>query len=125
QERQQLPTQADIEATTEAAIERVQREDIDIKDPLAALDAALNVMVLKERRNSSAEQRRAKLEAMRKHLVEGEAALISHEVEAYIDQNKLLIDPLSPESGDLARRMVRAEIEALERTLERDKGDYT
>src|SRR5690606_39141254 len=40
-------------------------------------------------------------------------------------QNKLLVDPLSPDSGDLARRMMRAEIEALERTLERDKGDYT
>lgn len=125
QARQRTPTSADIDAATEAAIERVQREQIDVRDPLAVLDASLEVMALKRQREVEAMNRRAKLDAMRQHLAEGEAALIDHEVDAYIDQNKLLIDRLSPDRGDLARRMMRAEIEALEATLKRDKGDYT
>lgn len=125
QTRQQMPTAADIEAATERAVERVQREGIDVRDPLATLNASLDVMVLKQRRLFDARARRAKLDAMRKHLVEGETALIAHEVDDYIDRNKLLIDPLSPERGDIAGKMMRAEIEALEATLKRDKGDYT
>ncbi|RWO06396.1 MAG: integrase, partial [Mesorhizobium sp.] len=122
--RQAMVTAADVEAATERAVERVQREGIDFRDPLAALDASLDVMVLKQGRALDGQARRAKLDAMRKHLAEGEAALINHEVDDYIERNKLIIDPLSPDRGDLARKMMRAEIEGLERTLERDQGDY-
>lgn len=125
QTRQQTATSADIDAATEAAVKRVQREQIDVRDELAVLDAGLEVMVLKRQREVDETSRRAKLDDMRKHLAEGEVALIDHEVDAYIEQNKLLIDRLSPDRGDLARRMMRAEIEALEGTLKRDKGDYT
>src|SRR5690606_2000135 len=55
------------------------------------------------RRQFEAHARQAKLDAMRKHLVEGETALIADEVADYIDRNKLLIDPLSTDGGDLAR----------------------
>ena len=125
QNRLLMPTSADIDAATEQAVERVQREGIDMRDPLAALDVALDVMVLKQRRALDAQARRTKLDAMRKHLAEGETALINHEVDAYATDNGLVIDPLSPDRGDLAGKMMRAEIEALERTLERDRGDYT
>ncbi|MER9763722.1 site-specific integrase [Mesorhizobium sp. M0138] len=125
QVRQSMPIAADIEAATERALERVRREGFDISDPLATLDAGLDVMVLKHRREFDAQGRRAKLDAMRKHLVEGEAALIADEVDDYIDRNKLLIDPLSPDRSDLARKMMRSAIEGLERTVERDRGDYS
>ncbi|TPM61093.1 site-specific integrase [Mesorhizobium sp. B2-2-4] len=125
QARRSIPTAADIDAATERAVERVQREGIDVRDPLAALDASLDVMVLKQSRALDAQARRVKLDHMRKHLADGEVALINHEVADYIDGNKLLIDPLSPDRGDIARKMMRAEIEGLERTLERDQGDYT
>lgn len=125
QTRQTMPSEADIDAAMEAAIERVQREKIDIRDRLAVLDTSLDVMALKDRRKFDENSRRVKLAEMRKHLATGEAALIEDELEDYIQRNKLIIDPLSPERGDLARRMMRAEIEGLERTLERDKGDYS
>ncbi|MER9210055.1 DUF6538 domain-containing protein [Mesorhizobium sp. M0771] len=122
--RQTMPTDADIEAATEQAVERVQRDGIDVRDTLALLDASVDVMVLKKRRAFDAHARRVKLDAMRKHLVAGETALIEDELDDYIERNKLLIDPLSPDRGDLARKMMRAEIEALQRTVERDQGDY-
>jgi integrase len=125
QRRQQLPTQADIDAATERAVADMQARQVDLKDPLAVLDAGLEVQVMTNRRALDTAARVAKLDALRQHLVEGEPALISHEVEDYIETNKLLIDPLSPERGDVARRLIRAEIQALERTLERDRGDYT
>lgn len=125
QARQAAPGEAQIKAATEAAVERVQREGIDVRDPLATLDAGLEAMALKKRLDVEAMHRRAKLNDMRQHLASGETALITHEVEAFIEQNRLLIDPLSPDRGDLARRMMRAEVEALEGTLKRDKGDYS
>jgi integrase len=123
--RQSMPTAAEIDAAKHAVIGRVQRENIDIKDPFAVMDAALDVQVLKGRREFDVSARRAKLDTMRRHLVAGETALIDDEVDDYIERNKLLIDATSPDRGDLARRMMRAEIEALERTLERDGGDYS
>lgn len=123
--RRNMPTVADIDAATEEAIDRVQRERIDIRDPAAMLDVTVELATLKRRREYEAKLRRAKLADMRKHLATGETALIEDEVDAYIDQNKLLIDPLSPDRGDLAQRLMRAEIEGLERTIERDRGDYT
>ncbi|MBZ9757865.1 site-specific integrase [Mesorhizobium sp. ESP6-5] len=125
QARRSMPTAADLDAATERAVERVQREGIDVRDPLAALNASLDVMVLKQRRALDAYARRTKLDHMRKHLATGETALINHEVDAYAADNGLMIDTLSPDRGDLAGKMMRAEIEALERTLERDRGDYS
>ncbi|WP_411837036.1 site-specific integrase [Paracoccus sp. ME4] len=52
-------------------------------------------------------------------------ALIAHEVDDYLSRNGLLVDRGTPDWISLARHMMRAEIEALERTLERDRGDYT
>ncbi|UVC10193.1 tyrosine-type recombinase/integrase [Rhizobium sp. TH2] len=125
QRRQTMPTQADIDAATERAVEDIQARKLNIRDPLALLDAGLEVQMLTNRRALDTAARVAKLDALRKHLVEGEPALISHEVEDYIETNKLLIEPISPDRGDTARRMMRAEIQALERTFERDHGDYT
>ncbi|MER9702676.1 site-specific integrase [Mesorhizobium sp. M0204] len=76
-------------------------------------------------RQFEAKARRVKLDVMRKHLVIGETALIDDEVDDYIDRNKLIIDPASPDRADIARKMMRADIEALQRTIERDHGDYS
>lgn len=86
---------------------------------------ALDKAVMRNMRKHDAYARRVKLDEMRKHLTIGETALIEHEVDDFIDRNKLLIDPASPERADLSRKLMRAEIEALQRTLERDGGDYT
>ncbi len=123
--RRSMPTTADVETATKRAVERVQREDIDLRDPLAKLEVSLDAMALKRRRAIETKARQAKLSAMRRHLADGETALINHEVEAYIERNQLLVEPQSSAWNDLARKMMRAEIEALARTLERDAGDYT
>lgn len=101
QARQMMPTAADLEAFT---------------DPFDKLVAS-------KAREIDANARRVKLDHMRKHLAAGETVLINHEVDAYTDQHKLLLN--DADRADLARKMMRAEIEALEATVKRDGGDYT
>lgn len=91
---------------------------------LAAITDDFDRVVASKRREVDAFARRVKLDHMRKHLAVGETALINHEVDAYAADNGLLIDPASSDRADIARQMMRAEIEALERTLERDRGEY-
>lgn len=62
---------------------------------------------------------------MKKHLARGEMALIADEVDEYLRENRLFVERSTPEWISLARRMMRAGIDALERSLERDLGDFT
>lgn len=122
--RQQLPTASDIEAATTATIEKIQRDGTDINDPLAILDAGLELRVMKSAGAYDAQRRKILADTMRKHLATGETALIEHEVDAYILENKLLIERGSPKYRDLCQRLQRAGLEALERGFERDRGDF-
>lgn len=126
--RRNLPTDTDIEAATERAIDRLQREEIDINNPLAMLDVSLDVQVLKDARRGvesfDAKARTAKLSALRKQLASGDTALIEHEVDEFLARNKLVLATGSTDRAALARKLMRAEIEVLRRTLERDEGNY-
>lgn len=125
QRRAFLPGDAEIDAATERAVQRIHDEQIDLSDPLAMLNVAIDVQVAKQAASVDANARKVKLAEMRKHLAKGETALIAHEVDDYLSRTRLLVDQGSPDWISLARHMMRAEIEALERTLERDRGDYT
>ncbi|WP_152046742.1 site-specific integrase [Aureimonas psammosilenae] len=123
--RKRLPGQAEIDAASLEMFARVRETKLDIKDPLAILDATLEVKALEQARELDARARKAKLDDLCKHLVKGETALIAHEVDAYAEANKLIVERGSDEWNDLARKMMRADIETLERTMERDRGDYS
>ena len=128
QRRAVIPTDAEIDVAMERAVERAQLEEIDVMDPIAALNLTLEVQVLKDQqagpKSHDAFARRTKLNELRKHLTKGESALVQHEIDAYLDQNGLTIKPGSQEHTSLIRQLIRAEIEALQRTLERDEGNY-
>lgn len=123
--RQSAPSDVEIDAAKEAALERVERDGLDHRDPLTALDLTLDVAVLEQRMALDAEIRRAKLADLRKHLATGRTALIENEVSAYLAERDILVGKDSQERRDLAARLMRAEIEALERTFERDLGNFS
>lgn len=125
QTRRDMPTPADIEVEKTKIIDRANAGEIPNTDPLTVFDATLDLEVMKNARQFDEQTRRTKLDALQKHLVTGETALIAHEVDAYADASKLLMDATSPDWKDTAHQMIRAEIEGLKRTLERDKGDYS
>lgn len=123
--RAALPGEPEIATARAEAVARFERDDISGLDKLAVLDAGLDLLVAQRAGEVSAEARKVKLAELRKHLATGETALIAHEVEDYLRQNRLFVDRGTPDWISLARHMMRAEIEALQRTLERDQGDYT
>ncbi|ALN73592.1 site-specific integrase [Aureimonas sp. AU20] len=123
--RQHMPTPDEIEKAREDTIATIQREGFDLGDGLAVLSASTDFLVTKGGREWDAHARRVKLDTLRRHLTEGEFALIADEVDEFIRKNRLLTKPGSSDYTDLARRFMRAEIQYLERSLERDAGDYS
>jgi len=124
-ERLRRPTQADVEAETARISRRVEAGEIKGIDPLTLLDATLELKVLQNAAASSQTTRKAKLNELKSHLARGETALVADAVDDFLARNKFLIERSTPEWISLARHLMRAEIEALERTLERDAGDFT
>lgn len=123
--RNRLPIAADIEAARHDLVEKIRRGEVDGADPLAILNASLDYPALLDAARHDREQRKILLTELRSQVATGETAIINSAVEAYIDRHKLTVEPGSPQYRDLAHRLARADIEALKRTLERDKGDFT
>lgn len=64
------------------------------------------------------------LRALRDHLGRGKTVLIEWAADAYIERKGLLVERGSPRYRELCFRLMRAQIEVLERVGERDLGDY-
>ncbi len=124
-ERAALPGEAEIEVAKADVRGRVDRGEIKGIDALSILDATLDLMVVQRAGKISAHARKVKLSEMRKHLAKGETVLIADAVDEYLRQNRLFVERSTPDWISLARRMMRAEIDALSRSLERDRGDFT
>lgn len=122
--RARYPMPDQIDAATDRAVKRIQKDKIDPSDPLAMLDAALEIHVLKGAREFDQNARKVRLDALRRELTTGETHQVEHEIDAYLDQNGLTAPAGSAERVTLAKHLMRAEIEALQRTLERDQGNY-
>ncbi|TJV71043.1 MAG: integrase [Mesorhizobium sp.] len=118
QRRASMPTQADIDAATERATIDAIKSGAHDAGPVAAINAMTEVEILAGQAEWDARRRAARLKRFRADLVAGEASLVTDQVDAYLN-------PQAPQRTELARRLMRAEIEALERTVERDHGDYS
>ncbi|MER9203031.1 site-specific integrase [Mesorhizobium sp. M0933] len=125
QARVNRPTREQIDAATKAVMAQADRGELAGNDPLAVLDATLEIHTMRAVGTYDAERRSILASTMRKHLATGETALIEHEADAYIIENKLLVERGTPQYRDLCQRLQRATIEALERAFERDRGDYS
>ena len=125
QARAHYPTPDAIQAATEAARARVRAEKIDPSNPLAALDVAVDVLALRNHAKHDAHARTVRLTELRHHMMQNITVLVDHEVEDFLQRHNLIAERGTRDYLDLARRIMRAEIEALERTVERDRGDYS
>lgn len=122
--RGQRPGEAEIEAERVALYNRVGQDDFPV-DPLSLLDAQLDYRVAREGAKVEAFSREIQLAHLKKHLSENNTALIADEVDHYAQRNGLLVQRGDAAWISLARHLMRAQIEALRRTLERDDGDYS
>lgn len=123
-ERLTLPTLNELDTATSDLMRRAKAGEFPSSEPLAILDASLDVQVMQNRAQLDRHAREVRLTALRNHLASGETALIKHEVDAYLTRHRITAPHGSPGRRTLARAVLRAEIEAVQRTLERDGGDY-
>ncbi|WP_418025066.1 DUF6538 domain-containing protein (plasmid) [Paracoccus sp. TD-10] len=121
--RDRLPSVDAIEVEQDKLMQRAQAGQIALADPLAVLDASLDLLVMKDAQAFDQSARQAKLDALRADLTENRTHLVEHEIDAYLDRHSLTAPEGSAERATLAKRIMRAEIEALQRTLERDQGN--
>ena len=62
--------------------------------------------------------------ARQAHLGRGETVLLEWAADAFIAHQKLTVEPGTPLYRELCFRLMRAQIEALQRVGERDQGRY-
>jgi hypothetical protein len=79
---------------------------------------------MREARSLDRTAREARLAALRSDLADGRTHQVEHEIDAFLDRYSLSAERGTSERDMLAKQLMRAEIEALRRTLERDEGDF-
>jgi len=124
-QRSNLPDEMDVERAVLEIADAAAVRGIDPSDPLQIAMVQAEVDMVRKQGEWHRHLRATKLAELRKHLVKNNFILISHEIEAFLAENGLSLPRRSVDYIELARPMIRAEIEALERTLERDAGNYT
>ncbi|TGN68265.1 integrase [Paracoccus liaowanqingii] len=121
--RATYPSAETVAAKQSEVVRRFQREGLPV-DPLAVLNESLDLSVMQRARDVDQVTRQAKLAALREDLAADRTHLVEHEVDEFLHRHALAAPNGSAERAVLAKQIMRAEIEALERSLERDRGDY-
>lgn len=123
--RRAMPSAAAMEEEAARIWRRIDLGEIHSGDMVGMINGYADLELMKRAREDDANLRRRRLAALKRHLGSGEDKLIEGATREFIERQRLLIDDGSGEFRELASLMIRAEIQALERTLERDGGDYS
>lgn len=124
--RAAMPTREAMEVEREQILQKFDNGDIGSQQgPFAMINASTDYELMLGARDFYSKNRTQRLSALRASFASGETRWIEPAVRQYIAENRLDMAPGSPGWHDLANALLRAEIEALEHTLERDEGDYS
>ncbi|CAD7026611.1 integrase [Pseudorhizobium endolithicum] len=119
-----MPTAAEIEAEEEKIWRRIGAGEVGSHDFTGMINAQTDYNLMVMRRDMDAKSRQRRLNVLRQHLLTGENKLVLDAVARFINDNRLIVGNDSPDYRELCTRFIRAEIEGLERTLERDQGNF-
>ena len=125
QKRSAMPTPDVIAAEEQRIYERIDKGEISISNGFAPMiNAMTDLELMRGARDHDARLRKRRLDALRSGLVSRDTKLVESDLRRLTSAQKLLGGPGSTQWIDLGLALMRAEIEALERTIERDAGDY-
>lgn len=125
EKRLELPSQAEIEAELEQAIQKVEAGEGDVSlGPAAVINIYTDYHLAAGARHFYAKHRVKRLTALRTAVVNSDTLLVDGAIRRYADQHAIDIAPGSPDWRNLGQALLRAEADALDRTLERDEGRY-
>ncbi|MGD9919628.1 MAG: hypothetical protein AB7U46_16600 [Paenirhodobacter sp.] len=126
EKRASMPTPAEIEAEFERTMQRIEAGESDPAKfgTYAPFNVQADYELLAGTRHHDERNRARRLAALRTMLISGETRLVDPAVKSFVEQQHLNVSPSSRDWRELALKIMRAEIEGLERTLELDQGVF-
>lgn len=125
EKRRLMPTDADLEKEAARVWQRIDNGEIHSDDLVSTINGYADLELMKRARQDDRNIRSRRLEALKRDLAVGRYSWIGSEVRKFIQRHRLLVDEGSQQFHELCTLMMRADIQALERTLERDLGNYS
>jgi integrase len=125
QERAHQPTDADIEAATDKALADARKSGAADLGAIAMLNAMTEVEVLAGKSQWATQRRAVRLARLKADLGSGDTRLIEPAADAFLAKHNFRIKRGGDQYRDLCRKLMRAEIDQLRLTSERDGGDFT
>ncbi len=123
--RRSKPTNADIEREARLIWQRIRLGNLKSDELLDMIREYAQVKLVKRTRDDYANLRVRRLTLLSRNLSLGRHMLITDSVRDFVVRHRLLVEEGSEDFCELESLMMRAEIQALERTLERDEGVYS
>lgn len=120
-----MPTSEQADAELQRLYRRIDLGEISSDNFFGMINAYTDYELMLRARTDDSNLRTRRLAALKAALASGDGKLIEPAVKDFIARHRLLVDSGSEEYRELCVLMTRAEIEGLQRTLERDRGDFT
>lgn len=120
-----MPTPEQIDAELQHLYRRIDVGEITSDNFYGMINAYTDYELMLRARTDDAKLRARRLNLLRNALSSGNSKPIAAAVSDFIARNRILVEVGSDEYRELCNLLIRAEIEALQRTTERDKGDFT
>lgn len=122
--RASMPTPRDIDEEREKVFARVAKGEVDVNSPASVFNLYTDFELKAAARMHDANLRARRLAALRQGFATGETRFVNDTVAQFVRTNLLAIESGSPEWQDLAEKFMRAQIQALERTIQMDNGVF-
>lgn len=124
QTRAGMPTIAELQAEYDRLMARFDAGEFVGESPIRMINVYTDYELMHGARDFDHRIREGRLKALRAALGRGEDRHIEETAQRLLHASGLRLDKNSPLWPDFKQKLMRAEIEALTRTLERDEGDY-
>lgn len=123
-ERASRPTKDEIAAAFDKAA-AARRANADGAGMFDVINSMAEVEILASKATWAANRRAARLNRLRADLVTGDTRLIEADADKFQRDNGFNVPKGSDKYRELCMKLIRSDIEQLERYAERDRGDYT
>jgi len=123
--RAAMPPPEDIAAEYDRLMQKIDAGEVDVgRDPIGMFNSTNEYELKAGARSFDQKNRTSRLAALRLAVDAGDTHFVDAAVQQYVADEKLNVIPGSQEWRELAQLFTRAEIDALQRTLERDRGVF-
>lgn len=120
-----MPTPEQIDGELQQLHRRMEMGEITSDDFVGMINTYTDYYLMLQARSDDANLRTKRLSFLKRALSSGDIKPVSAAAADFISRHRIILDERSPEYRELCSLLIRAEIEALQRTTERDSGDFT